>query len=63
MPELAQVHAVVPRALKRQVFSVLALRDERFSPWLRQQMERWLATHQTTEEPQRDRLVGSETCR
>jgi len=39
MEELVQVKAEVPRALKRHAFAVLALREERFSHWLRKQME------------------------
>jgi hypothetical protein len=37
-----QVKAVVPRALKCQVFSVLALREQTFRHWLSQQMQAWL---------------------
>jgi hypothetical protein len=42
MPELAQVHAYIPRELKRRVRIALARREEQFSAWLRQQIEEWL---------------------
>jgi hypothetical protein len=42
MPELAQVHASIPRDLKRRAFVALAAREEKFSGWLRQQIEEWL---------------------
>lgn len=38
----AQVKAVIPRELKRQVFATLAAREETFSHWLRTQLAAWL---------------------
>jgi hypothetical protein len=39
MADVVQVKAVIPRGLKRRVFSVLALREETFTHWLLEQME------------------------
>lgn len=40
--EIVQVKATIPRELKCRAFSALALRDEKFSRWLRNQLEDWL---------------------
>ena len=42
MPELAQVHAYIPKELKRRVTIALARREEKFSGWLRKQIEGWV---------------------
>lgn len=39
---VAQVRADLPRDLKRKAFAAFALRDIRFSTWLRTQIETWL---------------------
>jgi hypothetical protein len=46
MSEVVQVKAMIPRALKRQAFSALALRDENFSGWVRVQLEQWVHAQQ-----------------
>jgi len=42
MPDVIQVHAFLPRQLKRRAFSVLAQQERRFSHWLRDALEEWL---------------------
>ena len=42
MPEVVQIKAEIPRDLKRRAFAALALRDEKFTQWLRLQLEAWL---------------------
>ena len=39
MDAIVQLKAKVPEALKRQTFSLLALRGLKFSTWVRTQME------------------------
>ena len=43
MNEIVQLKAKVPQALKRQTFSLLALRGLKFSAWVRLQMEEFVA--------------------
>jgi hypothetical protein len=43
MEATVEVHAIVPTTLKRQAFSVMALRGLKFSPWVRDQLERLVA--------------------
>lgn len=43
MDEIVQLKAKVPQALKRQTFSLLALRGLKFSTWVRIQMENLVA--------------------
>ena len=38
----AQVKALIPRSLKRRIFTALASQDAKFSPWLRTQLETWV---------------------
>jgi hypothetical protein len=57
MPDVIQVHAFLPRQLKRRAFSALAQQERRFSHWLRDALEEWL---QQVEQPQAPRSVGSE---
>lgn len=38
-PDIIQVHAFVPRMLKRRLYAVLAMEEKRFSQWVREQME------------------------
>ena len=40
--DVVQLHAFVPRELKRQLYSALALEDKRFSAWVREQATAWL---------------------
>lgn len=40
--DMAQLHAFVPRALKRQLFSALALEEKPYSAWVREQATAWL---------------------
>ena len=40
MQDVVQLKAKVPQALKRQAFSVMALRGLKFSPWVREQLEK-----------------------
>src|SRR4030095_14489936 len=42
MDDLVQVHAFLPRDLKRRAFSALARREQRFTHWLRDGLEAWL---------------------
>ena len=42
MPDVIQVHAFLPRQLKRRAFSALAQQERRFSHWLRDALEEWL---------------------
>ena len=42
MPDVIQVHAFLPRQLKRRAFSVLAQQERKFSHWLRDALEEWL---------------------
>ena len=42
MYDCVQVKAVIPRELKRQTFVALAAREQKFSHWLRAQLEIWL---------------------
>ena len=42
MIDTIQVHAFLPRQLKRRAFSVLAQQERRFSHWLRDALEEWL---------------------
>jgi hypothetical protein len=48
MPDVVQVKAMIPRELKRRAFVVFAAREEKFSRWVREQLELWL---QGTPEP------------
>ena len=50
MSDVVQVHALIPRTLKRHAFSVLALRERKFSHWLREQIEAWLEEAERTDE-------------
>jgi hypothetical protein len=59
MTELVQVKAEIPRELKRQVFSLFALREEKFNRWLQRQMEIWLQQEGTAKDRNDERLVGS----
>jgi hypothetical protein len=66
MPDLIQVHAFLPRQLKRRAFSALAQQERRFSHWLRDALEEWL---QEVEQRQETSTIGTEerqgvcTCR
>jgi hypothetical protein len=42
MPDVIQVHAFLPRQLKRRAFSALAQQERKFSHWLRDALEEWL---------------------
>jgi hypothetical protein len=42
MPDVIQVHAFLPRQLKRRAFGVLAQQERKFSHWLRDALEAWL---------------------
>jgi hypothetical protein len=57
MPDVIQVHAFLPRQLKRRAFSALAQQERRFSHWLRDALEEWL---REVEQPQRPSAVSSE---
>lgn len=60
MAELVQVKAEIPRELKRRTFAALALNDEKFSRWLRVQMEAYLQGGKGTEHRHSAaRLVGT----
>jgi len=64
MQHSVQVKAVIPRELKRQAFVALAAREQKFSHWLRTQLEAWLQQVDTLDREESDeRLVGSATRR
>ena len=56
MPDVIQVHAFLPRQLKRRAFSALAQQERRFSHWLRDALEEWL---QDVEQPQGPSAIGT----
>ena len=51
MPDVIQVHAFLPRQLKRRAFSALAQQERRFSHWLRDALEEWLHEVEQQQEP------------
>jgi hypothetical protein len=57
MPDVIQVHAFLPRQLKRRAFSALAQQERRFSHWLRDALEKWL---QEVEQPRETSAFGTE---
>jgi hypothetical protein len=57
MPDVIQVHAFLPRQLKRRAFSALAQQERRFSHWLRDALEEWL---QEVEQPRETSTVSTE---
>jgi len=60
MPDVVQVKAVISRELKRQAFVALAAREEKFSHWLRMQLESLLRqVDEPVREQNDERLVGS----
>jgi hypothetical protein len=67
MPDGVQVRAVIPRELKRRAFVALAVREEKFSSWLRNQLESWLQDVTEASAPGRNHrdvgLAQPETCR
>ena len=60
MGDTVQLKAFVPRQLKREVFSRLALHDGNFSRWLREQMCNWLDEQETDSPPLGEQEVGHE---
>ena len=64
MPDVVQVHAFLPRPLKRRAFGVFAQQEMKFSRWLRDTLEEWLLqVEMPGEEPQNDWMAGSQECR
>ena len=62
MPKVTQVKADVPHELKCRVFSVLALRDQRFNRWVTDCMEAFLQQVESEQQTPRDApLVASTT--
>ena len=59
MSDLVQVHAFLPRPLKRRAFSVLALQERTFSQWLRETLEVWL---QVAEQSNETMAVATDNC-
>jgi hypothetical protein len=49
MQEVVQLKAKVPQTLKRQAFSVMALRGLKFSPWVREQLQQLVANQRAIE--------------
>ena len=43
-----QLKAVISQSLKRQAFSAMALNGVKFSPWVREQLKRYVAEHQAS---------------
>ena len=63
MPELAQVKAAIPKALKREAFATFALQDEKFNHWLERVLRAYVQECGALERYQRERqqeggLVG-----
>jgi hypothetical protein len=54
MPKVTQVKADVPHELKCRVFSVLALRDQRFNRWVTDCMEAFLQQVEGEQQTPRD---------
>ena len=50
MQDVVQLNAKVPQTLKRQAFSVMALRGLKFSPWVREQLQQLVANQQAVEQ-------------
>ena len=42
MPDHVQVTAQIPKELKKRAFIALAEHEQKFTPWLRQQLEKLL---------------------
>ena len=42
MEDIVQVKGLLDRQLKRRLFAALALRDLRYTQWLREQSAQWL---------------------
>ena len=64
MSDVVQVHAFLPRPLKRRAFSAFAQQEMKFSRWLRDTLEEWLRqVERHGEEPQNDWVAGSQECR
>jgi hypothetical protein len=64
MPDVVQVHAFLPRPLKRRAFGVFAQREMKFSHWLRDALEGWLRqVERQDEEPQNEWVAGSQEGR
>jgi hypothetical protein len=55
MSDMIQVHAFLPRQLKRRAFGALALREQRFSQWLRDALEAWLREVEHPQDSDADR--------
>jgi hypothetical protein len=49
MQDVVQLKAKVPQTLKRQAFSVMALRGLKFSPWVREQLQQLVADQRAME--------------
>jgi hypothetical protein len=55
MPELAQVKAKIPKALKRQAFATFALQDEKFNRWLERELRAFVQESDVLEHYHRER--------
>jgi hypothetical protein len=61
MQNSVQVKAMIPRELKRQAFVAFAAREQKFSHWLRTQLEAWVHQVEATDrEGSDERLAGSQ---
>jgi hypothetical protein len=60
MQDAVQLKAVVPQTLKRQAFSVMALRGLKFSPWVREQLQRLVADQRAIERQETLISVGTD---
>lgn len=60
MDEIVQLKAKVPQALKRQTFSLLALRGLKFSAWVRTQMEDLVADQHAADRHAARTTTGAE---
>ncbi len=47
MEDVVQVKGLLERQIKRRLFSALALREKRYTQWLREQSEQWLQEVET----------------
>jgi hypothetical protein len=58
MEEIVQLKAKVPQTLKRQAFSVMALRGLKFSSWVREQLAHLVADQQAADRQAARNPVG-----
>jgi len=60
MPTMTELKAALPEALKREAMSVFALRGEKFAPWMREQLQRFIQEHKAAEKATGSEAKGAE---